>query len=124
MQVSSQRCPFQSRQHHLTLFLFATGPMRQFRRILLGVLAGIALTAYVILSFPIRLSDSRPALWADIPVETAEEFWEWLADENKRLRGVTRRASWGALSGQGAKASIRTNLRDDRRYLMSRNSGG
>jgi hypothetical protein len=98
--------------------------MRQFRRTLLIVVAGVALSAYVILWFPVQLIGSRPALWADIPVEKPEEFWEWVADENKRLRGETRRASWGALSGQGAKRSLRSNLRDDKRYMMSINSGG
>jgi hypothetical protein len=54
-----------------------------------------------------------------------EEFWGWLAEENKRIRGEeTRRVSWGALKSQGAKATVRENLRDDRRYLLPAFSGG
>jgi hypothetical protein len=62
-----------------------------------------------------------------LPIGEPGAFWGWLAEVNKSIksiRGETRRVSWGALKGQGAKARLRENLRNDRRYLMSAGSGG
>lgn len=45
------------------------------------------------------------------------------AGSRSRGRGIRpsapRRPSWGALKMQGAKASVQTNLREDRRYFVS-----
>lgn len=48
--------------------------------------------------------------------------WEYV-DSVAKEKGL-RRLSWGALKGQGAKANIRENLRDDKGYLFSMYGAG
>ncbi|GFZ47020.1 hypothetical protein JCM24511_04246 [Saitozyma sp. JCM 24511] len=95
-------------------------------RILLGGLVGVA---FVIsrLTYPKRptwMIGEPHEVWASLPIGDPGALWGWLAELNKSIRGETRRVSWGALKAQGAKASLRENLRNDRRYLMSAGSGG
>lgn len=107
---------------------------RLIHRSVLGGLSGLALclVSWTILYWPQwagltpRHLGHAHELWADVPFAEPEQFWGWLAEENKRIRGgeETRRMSWGALKSQGAKATVRENLRDDRRYLLSALSGG
>jgi hypothetical protein len=75
-------------------------------RSVLGGLSGLALclVSWTILYrpqwaglTPRQLGQSHE-LWADVPFAESEQFWDWLAEENKRIRGgeETRRMSWGA----------------------------
>jgi hypothetical protein len=69
-------------------------------------------------------------LWALTPAQTSpwsiiapgNTVWDFL--ENARRRQSVRRPSWGGLTSQGAKASIKTNLRSDRNYLVSSVAAG
>lgn len=96
-------------------------------RILLGGLVGVAFVIISRLTYPDRptwMIGEPHEVWASLPIGDPGALWGWLAELNKSIRGETRRVSWGALKAQGAKARLRENLRNDRRYLMSAGSGG
>lgn len=65
------------------------------------------------------IRQTRAFLWSYLPGITRDggeaDTWAWMA----RKQAPKRRASWGALRSVGAKASVRTNLRADRKYITS-----
>ena len=62
----------------------------------------------------------HPSRW--LPDDSS--VWDYLSLAGSKGHLTIHRPSWGALSSQGAKASFRTNLRPDKRYVSSFILGG
>lgn len=54
----------------------------------------------------------------------SETFWQYLNDTRVPSYADAPRLSRGTLRSQGAKKSFKTNLRDDKKYLIAWQNGG
>ena len=52
------------------------------------------------------------------------DIWEYLQEQRSNARLPVKRPSSSALVSHGAKAHLKTNLRDDKNYLISFYDGG
>jgi hypothetical protein len=60
--------------------------------------------------------------WSSTVLDTEGNGWDYVDEVGREYE--TQRLSWGALEQQGAKRSIRTNLRGDKGYLLSMYGAG
>lgn len=98
------------------------GPQLSARPLALGLL--VATTSIIIIF--VLISPSAMDNWfvtkkwiPDVP-----SVWDYIRTKEQAGRIPLRRPSWGALKSLGPKASFKTNLRDDKKYLITFALGG